>query len=92
MKVSLKAVGEKQGLRTVWVIEGALLFVAAFAILMFWPSRMAGLIELIPYLFGLIVLQGTGAIGGSSLKRLTEGYKMKAANGKIAGPLARGKS
>jgi len=79
-------VGEKQGLRTVWVVEGALLFVASFTILMVWPSRMAGLIELIPYLFGLIALQGTGAIGGSNFKRLTEGYKLKAENHRAVGP------
>ena len=75
----LKEVGSKEGLRTVWVVEGALLFVASFAILMVWPSRMAGLVDLMPYLFGLIALQGTGAIGGASLKRFTEGYKLKAA-------------
>ena len=71
-------VDTKQSLRIVWIIEGGLLFIMAFLILLIWPTRMAGLIELMPYLFGIIALQGSGAIGGSSLKRLTEGYKMKA--------------
>ena len=70
-------VDTKQSLRIVWIIEGGLLFIMAFLILLIWPTRMAGLIELMPYLFGIIALQGSGAIGGSSLKRLTEGYKLK---------------
>ena len=72
-------VDTKQTLRVVWIVEAALLFIMAFVILLFTPKRLDGLIELMPYLFGLIALQGTGAIGGSSIKRLTEGYKIKAA-------------
>jgi hypothetical protein len=72
-------IDSKYALRIVWIVEAALLFVMAFIILLFKSNRMDGLIELMPYLFGLIVLQGTGAIGGASLKRLTEGYKIKSA-------------
>ena len=77
MNLSIENVDAKKGLRIVWVVEVALLFVSSFAILMFWPTRMDGLIQLMPYFFGMVTLQATGAIGGSSLKRLTEGYKLK---------------
>jgi hypothetical protein len=72
-------IDSKQVLRIVWIVEAALLFIMAFVVLLFKPSGLAGLIDLMPYLFGLIALQGTGAIGGSSIKRLTEGVKLRAA-------------
>ena len=68
----------KQALRIVWVVEGALLFIMAFVILLAIPGRITYLIDFMPYLFGLIALQATGAIGGSNFKRLTEGFKLKA--------------
>lgn len=82
MDLNFEKVDTKKSLRIVWVVEGMLLFVASFVILMVWPSRVAGLIDLVPYLFGLIALQAGGAIGGSSLKRWTESLKIKALNGK----------
>ena len=81
MKLSLEEVDAKKSLRIIWIVEGALLFIMSFAVLLIWPDRVASLIELVPYLFGLIALQATGAIGGSSLKRWTESLKIKAANG-----------
>ncbi len=65
-------------LRMIWIVEGALLFIMCFVVLLIFPSRMPGLEVLIPYLFGIIALQATGAIGGSHFKRLTEGFKLKA--------------
>jgi len=73
---------EKKGLRILWIAEAAMLFVMSFCVLLIWPTRTTQLIEMMPYLFGLIALQGTGAIGGSNFKRLTEGYKLKAENRK----------
>jgi len=81
MELSLKDVDAKKSLRIVWIVEGALLFTMSFIVLLIWPDRVAALIELAPYLFGLIALQATGAIGGSSLKRWTESLKLKAQNG-----------
>ena len=78
MELSLKDVDAKKSLRIVWIVEGALLFVMSFVVLLVFPDRVAALIELAPYLFGLIALQATGAIGGSSLKRWTESLKLKA--------------
>ena len=77
MNLSIEKVDAKKGLRIVWVMEGCLLFIMCFVVLLFFPSRVAGLIQLAPYLFGLIALQATGAIGGANFKRLTEGYKLK---------------
>ena len=78
MNLSVENVDTKKSLRIIWIVEGALFFVMSFAVLLIWPDRVASLIELAPYLFGLIALQATGAIGGSSLKRWTESLKLKA--------------
>jgi len=77
MKLSVENVDAKKGLRIVWVVEGCLFFIMSFVVLLVFPSRVDALISLAPYLFGLIALQATGAIGGSNFKRLTEGYKIK---------------
>jgi len=77
MNLSIENVDTKKSLRIVWIVEGALLFIMCFVVLLFFPDRTDGLIQLSPYLFGLIALQATGAIGGSNFKRLTEGYKLK---------------
>ena len=63
MEVSMKNVDGKKTLRIVWIVEGAILFIMAFGVLLIWPDRLAGLIDLMPYLFGIIALQGTGEIG-----------------------------
>ena len=82
MELSLKDVDTKKSLRIIWIVEGGLFFVMSFAVLLIWPDRVAGLIELAPYLFGIIALQAGGAIGGSSLKRWTESLKIKAGESK----------
>ena len=82
MELSLKDVDTKKSLRIVWIVEGGLFFVMSFAILLIWPDRTPGLIELAPYLFGIIALQGGAAAGGSSLKRWTESLKIKAGENK----------
>ena len=71
-------VDTKYALRMIWVIEGALLIVMSFVILLFLPKRMDGLIMLIPWLAGIIGFEGAAAAGGSSLKRITEAAKAKA--------------
>ena len=80
MELSLKDVDAKKSLRIVWIVEGALFFAMSFlsVIIPAWSARMPALLELAPYLFGIIALQAGGAIGGSSLKRYTESLKMKA--------------
>ena len=83
MDLSLQNVDAKKSLRIVWIVEGALLFVMCFVILLFFFDRMEGLVQLAPYLFGLIALQAGGAIGGASIKRWTESLVIKAKNGKL---------
>ena len=80
LKLSLEDVDAKKSLRIVWIVEGALFFAMSFlsVIIPTWSARMPALLELAPYLFGIIALQATGAIGGASLKRYTEALKMKA--------------
>ena len=84
VELSLKDVDTKKSLRIVWIVEGGLFFVMSFlsVIIPAWSARMPVLLELAPYLFGIIALQAGGAIGGSSLKRWTESLKIKAGESK----------
>ena len=84
MELSLKDVDTKKSLRIVWIVEGGLFFVMSFlsVIIPAWSARMPVLLELAPYLFGIIALQGGAAAGGSSLKRWTESLKIKAGESK----------
>lgn len=68
----------KYALRIIWVAEGVLLIIMSFIILLFIPKRVDALLALMPYLAGIIGLGGAGAIGGESLKRVTEAAKLKA--------------
>ena len=58
MELSLKDVDTKKSLRIIWIVEGGLFFVMSFVVLLIWPDRVASLIELAPYLFGLIAVTG----------------------------------
>lgn len=84
MNLEFQKVDTKKGLRIVWVVEGALLFVMTFVVILFVKdkSRVTDLVNVMPYLFGLIALQATGAIGGSNLKRWTESLVIRAKNGR----------
>jgi hypothetical protein len=81
IKELTRLVDPKKSLRTAWIIESGLYFALVFIVLIWIPDRISGLVQVSPYLFGLIVGQGAAGWSGSNVKRYTESLIIKAKNG-----------
>lgn len=77
----IDSIDVKRVLRLAWIIESIWYFIIATIALFSRRDVMDALVNISPYLFGLIMAQGGAGWSGASLKRLTETLKEKVANG-----------